>query len=336
MVIAARNEAVALPACLDAVAVQGSCRTEIIVVDGASTDDTATRVRAWSAATGQAVTLLHNPRGDTPTSFNLGIRAAAGTLIAILGARARLAPDFFARSVEALACSRVAAVGGVVRTLPGGAGAVARAIALAQRSPFGVGDARYRYAETAGEVDTINYGVYRRSVFERIGLFDESLQWVEDDELNYRLRAAGGRLFLDPRIRVDYLARPSLRALWSQRFRWGRAKPLVARRLPRQMRARHAIPAALVLALAGGLILWPAGGVARLPLAFVAGSYMLASVVATAQSGWTHGWRREAALLPLAFATMHLAYGLGTLSGAVGLVRTPSPGQVPQLEPRHA
>src|SRR3712207_7741469 len=54
-----------------------------------------------------------------------------------------------------------------------------------------------------GAVDTVNYGAYRREVFERIGLFDESLHNGEDCELNYRLRATGGRLVLVPSIQID-------------------------------------------------------------------------------------------------------------------------------------
>ena len=202
---------------------------------------------------------------------------------------------------------------------------LARAISLAQRSPFGVGDARYRYATTEGEIDTVNYGAYRREVFERIGLFDESLQWVEDDEFNYRLRAAGGRLVLDPAIRIDYLARPSLAGLWRQRFRWGRKKPEVARRHPRQMRPRHAVPAVFVVALLAGLALWPAGGRWRWPLRGTVGAYIAATFAATLRLGARSGWPSETALLPLAFATMHLAYGFGMLVGLIGMaVRTAS------------
>lgn len=335
VVIAVRNEADAVVPCLDAIAAQTYPRVEVLVVDGESADGTAARLRTWSAVTGRVVTVLRNPRGDTPSSFNLGIRWARGSLILILGARARLAPDFLAEAVAALAHTGADAVGGVVRTRPGGETAIARAIALAQRSPFGVGDARYRYAAAAGEVDTINYGVYRREVFERIGLFDESLQWVEDDELNYRLRDSGGRLVLDPRMEVDYLARPSLGALWRQRFNWGQAKPRVARRLPRQMRLRHIIPAAFVLGLTFGLSVWPLGGFARLPLALIAGAYAAGSSVATVRLGHRQGWRPEFALVPLAFLTMHLAYGLGTLAGAATALRPPEADGVSRLASQH-
>jgi hypothetical protein len=264
--------------------------------------------------------LLKNPAGRTPAGFNLGLASASGDVVVILGARARPVPTFLAASVAALARTEADAVGGVVETVSSADGLVACAVALAQRSPFGVGDAGYRYAERAGEVDTVNYGAYRRAVFDRIGGFDESLQWVEDDELNYRLRKAGGRLVLDPAIRVRYLARPTLVALWRQRLQWGFNKPRVAARHPGQMRPRHAVPAAFVLALAGGALLWPLGGRARWPLLSVVAAYVAASLTASARLAARAGRPCEAVALPLAFATMHLAYGLGSLAGVVGLV----------------
>ncbi|MFN8557805.1 MAG: glycosyltransferase [Dehalococcoidia bacterium] len=266
------------------------------------------------------MTVLDNPARVTPAALNIGIRHARGAVIIILGARAVVAPDFIAESIAALVRTGADAVGGVVESRPwlGHDTATARAIALALRSPFGVGDARYRYAGREQDADTVNYGAYRRDVFDRIGLFDESLSWVEDDELNYRLRAAGGRLVVSPRIRVTYYARPSLGALWRQQFHWGRYKPLVALRWPAQMRPRHAAPTvfvtALVVAALASLVLRPA----RALLAAVIGAYAVACAVAVAGAART-GDRAALLRLPAAFTTMHVAYGTGM---ALGLART--------------
>ena len=321
ILIATRNEDGFITGCLEPLARQTYPRAcmQIVLIDGCSTDDTVSRALAWAAREGVDLQVIENPQRITPAAFNRGLAVARGEVIIILGARARVAPDFVEASVATLERSGADVVGGVVRTVAGTDDAVARAIALAQRTPFGVGDAQYRYADHECEPDTVNYGAYRREVFDRIGHFDESLQWAEDCELNYRLRAAGGRLVLDPAIHVDYIARPTLRALWRQRFLWGLNKPRVAERHAAQMRPRHVVPGLFVLALYGGAALWPAGGRWRWPLVGTLGAYVLAMLAATLRLGARFRWKPETALLPLAFATMHLAYGWGTLAGLAAL-----------------
>lgn len=324
VVLAVRNEAAQLPRCLGALARQTypAERFEVLVVDGCSEDGSATVARGF-AGRGFELRVLDNPARVTPAAFNIGIGAARGDVIVILGARAEVAPDFLAESVAALARTGADAVGGVVQSPVDGAdaGAAARAIALALRSPFGVGDARYRYTRMERETDTVNYGAYRRAAFERAGPFDETMQWVEDDELNYRLRAAGGRIVVSPRIRVTYHARASLSALWWQQFRWGRHKPKVARRHPAQMRPRHAVPALFVacLLVSAGFAPWLRD--ARRALAATLSAYTTGAVLATAllaRDARRHGLTipaRAVCLVPAAFATMHLAYGAGMLLG---------------------
>lgn len=345
VVLPVRDEAPFLPRCLEALAAQSYPRDrfEVIVADGGSTDGSASIAQRY-AARGLPLRVLPNPAGSTPAGLNVGVRHARGDVIVILGARTEVAPDFLTQSVAALTRAGADAVGGVVESHPweGWETPTARAIALALRSPFGVGDARYRYGTREGEVDTVNYGAYRREVFARVGLFDESMSWVEDDEFNYRLRAAGGRLVLVPSIRVRYYARPSLRALWRQQFRWGFNKPKVARRHPGQMRPRHAVPALFVATLVGGTLTAPLLRPARLVLAAVLGAYSLAAVAATAVARRAARRRGEAApwpalaCLPLAFVTMHLAYGTGTLLGLArlgwdaigrGTARSQGPGE---------
>ncbi len=329
VVLPVRDEAPFLSRCLEALAHQTypHDRFEVIVADGGSRDG-STAIAQRYAARGLPVRVLDNPARTTPAGLNMGVRHARGEVIVILGARAEVAPDFLAQSVAALWRTGADAVGGVVESCPwaGRETSTARAIALALRSPFGVGDARYRYARREQEVDTVNYGAYRRAVFECVGLFDETMTWVEDDEFNYRLRAAGGRLVLVPSIRVRYYARPNLRALWRQQFRWGLNKPKVARRHPAQMRPRHAVPALFVAAALGGALVAPWFRPARLLLGSVLGAYALAAALATALAGRAARRRGERVpwlvllRLPPAFATMHLAYGTGTLLGLARIV----------------
>jgi hypothetical protein len=165
-------------------------------------------------------------------------------------------------------------------------------------------------------VDTVAFGAYDRQVFDRIGLFDEELVRNQDDEFNYRLRAAGGRIWLDPAIRSTYYSRSTLRSLWRQYVQYGLWKVRVFQKVPGSAQARHGVPPAFALAVVGGavaaLLLPPLRPPYLAGLAFYVLVNLAVSVAIAARAGWRH-----LARLPLAFATLHLAYGLGFWAGVL-------------------
>jgi hypothetical protein len=166
-------------------------------------------------------------------------------------------------------------------------------------------------------------GAYRRELFDRVGLFDEELIRNQDDEFNFRLIRAGGKIRLDPTIRSVYYSRSTLRGLWKQYFEYGFWKVRVIQKHKRPASWRHLVPAALVLALGGSLI----GGIlygGSIPFVTVLFTYLGVSLLASVAMGARKGWK-YIPVLPVAFATMHLAYGVGFLVGVVyfGLSRRP-------------
>jgi GT2 family glycosyltransferase len=157
-------------------------------------------------------------------------------------------------------------------------------------------------------------GAWPRRVFEQVGTFDEELVRNQDDEFNYRLRAAGGRIWLDPDIRSTYYARSTLRSLSRQYYQYGYWKVRVFQKVPGSAQPRQWVPPLFVLAVVGGILavlLLPwlgtlyLGGLALYMLANLAVSALIAS-----RTSWRHLLR-----LPVAFATLHLAYGLGFWAG---------------------
>jgi cellulose synthase/poly-beta-1,6-N-acetylglucosamine synthase-like glycosyltransferase len=239
---------------------------------------------------------------------------ARGEVIARVDAHAAVAPDFLSESVAALRRTGADVVGGPIQTL--GEGPAGEAVALAVSSPFGVGNAVFRYSRREQWTDTVAFPAYRRDVFDRVGPFAE-IDGGEDDELHYRLRDARGRLLLTPAIRSTYYARRSYWELARQYFGYGQAKVVVLSRHPRQTRLRQLVPAAFVLALLASSAAAAFGGLLLLPLIALVGAYALASLTASVITARANGWR-QLLRLPLAFACMHLAYGLGFL---VGLLR---------------
>ncbi len=324
VVIPVLNEERYIEDCLRTVLAQDYPRDllEVIVVDGPSTDRTAEIVRSLAAQDGR-VRLLSSPTGRIPCSLNIGLTAVTGTVVVRVDGHSAIAPGHVRRLVTHLGRSGADHVGGVMRAT--GRTYVARAIALAMSSPFGVGTARFRYTNRAGAIDTVPFGAYRLETLRRLGGFDEGLPIGEDAELDYRITLSGGRVWITPEIETEYYCRDSFRRLARQYIRYGRAKAAILHKHGALPSPRALAPAIFVLGLGllGGTA--PLSLLARRALAIVLSVYALGTAAATVYVAARRGWR-HAPLLPVAFATLHLSHGLGFLS-ALPLFLRPRPAE---------
>jgi len=318
------NEIAFLGRCLDSI-LAGSYprdRMEVIVADGMSSDGTRELLAAYMARDAR-VRMLDNPARITPVALNLAIAAARGEILARVDAHAWIAPDYLVRCVHYLQSTDAASVGGTMLVVPQSGGPFAAAIAIALRHPFGVGNAHYRFGGTEPRwVDTVQGGCWRRDVFDRIGLFNEELPRSQDMEFNRRLRAAGGKILLAPEIRYHYFARTGFRAFLRHNFwngQWAVLPFLYSRGIP--VSARHLVPLGFALAVAAGWIALPWSPV---PLALVAVPYAAANLIASARVA-SVAWKARKpalfALLPIAFLSLHLSYGAGSVAGLFQMIR---------------
>lgn len=311
IVIPCLNEEDYITALLDSLAAQdyGSDGIEVLVSDGGSTDRTRDLVRAYPSRFAR-LELVDNPRRITVAGLNEGMDASRGDCWIIIGAHSKVRPDFVRESVEALQRTGAACVGGPIETI--GEGTMGLAIAAAMSSPFGVGNAKFRYAETEGEVDTVPFGCYHRKVWEVVGRFDETVDGADEDSYNQRLIDAGGRIWLTPAIRSSYFPRRTLKALAKQYREYGAAKGTLFQR-GRPLQPRHFAPSAMV---AGGPALWLLGRVskqARVALKLLAALYIAGGLVMASRAASKNG--ANPVLTFAAMATMHVTYGAGFLEG---------------------
>ena len=284
---------------------------EVIIADGLSTDRTLQEIKSFSELHPDlTVKVVENPQRIIPAGLNLAITAAEGDFIVRLDAHSMPARDYVHRIVEALESGLGDNVGGLWEIQPGGETWQARAIACAAAHPLGVGDARYRVGGVAQEVDTVPFGAFKRSLVNRVGLFDETLLTNEDYELNNRIRKSGGVIWFDPDIRSKYVARDSISSLARQYWRYGYWKSRMLRRFPGTFRWRQLPPVFVIsFPLLGFLGIWFWWARWLLVLEIVV--YSIALLVAGIQMAVK---RRDMALIlgvPLAIATMHFSWGTG-------------------------
>ena len=298
---------------------------EVIIADGMSTDRTREEVAFFQHEHPDlAVHLVDNPGRSIPAALNCAIAASQGKYIVRLDAHSVPAPDYVSCCIENLAENRAENVGGVWEIRPLGNGRVQRGIAIAAAHRLGVGDARYRYTSEAAYVDTVPFGSFRRDLFERYGRFDESLLSNEDYEFNARLRQQGGRVWLDPRIRSTYFARPDLKALSKQYWRYGYWKWRMLRRYPKTLRWRQGLPPVFVLSMAALLVLAPFWDLARILLAVEILMYALVLAAGAIPAARRHGDPGLALVIPIAIATMHFSWGSGFLFSMLTTARSKS------------
>lgn len=286
-------------------------RMEVIIVDGMSSDGTRQVVEKVTSGSKIEVRVVDNPCRVVPTALNIGLRESQGKIIIRVDGHCEVAADYARRCVEALETTGADCVGGPMVTL--GETRLARAIALAQSSVFGVGGVAFRTGRTrAGYVDTVAFGAYRRAVFERIGFFDEELVRNQDDEFNFRLIQAGGKIWMDPSIRSVYYSRATLQSLWRQYLEYGSYKVRLIQKRGAVPSWRHLVPGVFVGALLGSMVLTVVVGRPLWALT-IAVPYILANLLASvlvARREW-----RLLPIIPLAYATLHFAYGLGFWGG---------------------
>lgn len=241
VIVCTRKRPHELAKCLSALQNQQAPPREIIVVDNCSTPDT--RVQQIVAGSERAV-YLHEARPGLSTARNSGVRASRGALIAFTDDDVLPHERWTCELVRAFAERRIDAVTGLV--LPAALDTEAQILFETGAGFSAAGWLPVLYAQafsetardTAMPVWNIGAGAnmaFRRSVFERLGLFDERLGagasgCSEDSELWYRILAAGGCCLYQPLAVVFHHHRRELTALQRQMYAYskGHASALVA------------------------------------------------------------------------------------------------------------
>lgn len=313
VILPVRNEEGFIARTLDQILAQDypAERMEIIVADGMSDDRTREILTDYMARHPQ-VRVVDNPERITPVGLNVAIAAARGDIVTRIDGHCEVAGDFIRQNVALLAEHPEAWVtGGPI--VHAGKNAFGEAVAIAMSHPAGVGMATHRFPNYEGYVEGAQFPTFRRWVFERIGTFDERLVRNQDDELNYRIAQAGGKCFVSPRVRYVYYVRGRLRQLFRQYFQYSFWRIPVMRKHKRPTTPRQVVPLAFYLAVVVLAILgiwlgrpWVA---LALPAVYVAVLVLIGTSIVPRKG------LLVAALVPVAIATMHLAYALGMLYG---------------------
>lgn len=318
IVIPCRNEEKLIGKCLDSILEQDYPKEnlEILVADGMSTDKTRDILKDY-ASKYTFIRWIENPKKIASAALNIMIPQAKGEVIVRIDAHNKYPKDYVSKCVRYLDEYKADNVGGVCLTMPGTETIVAKAIALALSSGFGVGNSLFRIGvKEPTYVDTVPFGCYRREVFDKIGVFDEDLVRNQDDEFNARLIKHGGKILLVPDIISYYFARETYSKLWKMYYQYGYFKPLTVIKLKGVFTLRQIVPGLLV----GSMIILFLIGLINKYVFFLFMAEVVIYIAANFIFSFLLAVKKTIRLLPflmVAFAMVHFGYGIGYLKGII-------------------
>ncbi|MBP0461942.1 glycosyltransferase family 2 protein [Streptomyces montanisoli] len=293
---------------------------EVVIALGPSTDRTdeiaAELVRENAqGGRGRRVQTVPNPTGRTPAALNAAIEASSHPIVVRVDGHGMLSPDYIATAVRLLDETGAQNVGGIMHAE--GETPWEEAVAAAMTSKIGVGNAAFHTGGRAGPAETVYLGVFRREALEQQGGYNEEFIRAQDWELNFRIREAGGSIWFSPELRVQYRPRPSVRALAKQYKDYGRWRHVVARYHAGSINLRYLAPPTAVCAIAAGIVV----GAAVTPWAFLVPAAYAAGIAAGSVPAGKGLGAKARLQIPVALATMHMAWGYGFLTSPRSLAR---------------
>jgi GT2 family glycosyltransferase len=208
VIVAVFNGAASIEPCIRSILDQDYLgeRMELIVVDNASTDETAVILDRYKSD----IRVLQVSRPGSAAARNAGIRAARGQLIALTDADCIVDRDWLTHLLPPLTDETVGIVGGRI---------------LARRpcnriELFGerIHDHRRAIEEFIPPYAATGNWASRASVIHRVGLFDETLLRGQDVDLAYRMQQSGYRLVYSSEAKVYHLNERSFGGLFREGF----------------------------------------------------------------------------------------------------------------------
>jgi len=202
---------------------------ELVIALGPSRDRTD-EIAAELMAADPRIRCVRNPdpTGSTPAGLNAALAATRHPVVVRIDGHSLLPREYVRIAVETMRETGADNVGGIMAAE--GDSAFEKAVARAMTSRFGVGNASFHTGGEAGQADTVYLGVFRRSALERVGGYDETFLRAQDWEMNLRIRRTGGLVWFQPKLRVSYRPRSTVRTLGRQYFHYGRWRRVVMRR----------------------------------------------------------------------------------------------------------
>lgn len=276
----------------------------LVVADGGSTDGTLDILFRLTGSHPR-LRIMHNARRIQSAAINTAVeRFGAGLSFFIrIDAHGAYPGDYCDRLIEDFVT--LAADSVTVSMDTRGEGAFQSATAAAQNSRLGNGGSKHRSGAVGHWTDHGHHALMRIAAFRSVGGYDESFSHNEDAELDFRLRAAGHRIWMTGKTHMVYYPRSTVSGLFRQYLGYGRGRAKNLLKHGSRPKPRQLILLAVAPLVAGSLLAVVAWW-ALIPAAAWAALCMGYGLVLGLGGGHSH-----APLIGVSAMVMHFAWSLG-------------------------
>lgn len=192
-------------------------KLEIVVIDDGSKDSTATIGQAYAQRYPEQVTFIHKANGGKYTALNLGIERSRGEIIGCLDADSFVAKDALIEAVKRFENDPTAmAIAPAMKVYQ-----PRKMLELMQNVEYTFGIFYKKMFDNLSAINVLPgpFSLYKREVFEKIGLFRHAHN-TEDMEIAFRMQANHLRIVNAHTAFVYTTVPKTVRTLLKQRTRW--------------------------------------------------------------------------------------------------------------------
>lgn len=291
-------------------------RTEILIIDGMSHDDTAKIVDRISHYTPNVRRII-NPQRETQIALNIGVRNAVYDHVMIAGAHTTYPDNYIETLLSYITSLKLDGAGGSIKTDVLNKTKTSNAIIKILSHPAGVGNSMFRIgSDRPVKVDTVPFGIYKRELFDEVGYYNEKLKRNHDMEWSKRLVRAGKKIYLIPEKQCTYYARETYSELAQNNYQNGMWNILAVwiTRTFRSLSFRHFVPflfvgTLLISALAGIFFqLFFIAALSILLLYLLAVTFFSVALKDRSTTVFHMVW---------GFVVLHFSYGTGSMVGII-------------------
>lgn len=289
-------------------------KIELVFIDGMSKDSSWEILENFKKENNgfYNIILLKNPKQILSAGMNIGIKNASGSCFLKVDCHSHIENNFISKNVEMILKGEKVC-GGPRPNIIESSDRLSQTLLLVEENMFGSGFANYRKNSDVKYVKSVFQGMYTREVFEKVGLLDENVGRVEDNELHYRIRNAGYKIAFSNEIKSYQYTRPNLKSMLKQKYSNGYWIGKVLHVYPKCFSFFHFAPLLLVLAFLVSLLLY----MISFPyfLFTLVSVYVTVILVISLFTILKNSFSLYNLLIPIFIMLVHLSYGIGTARG---------------------